>query len=125
MIIDMNDAMTRMTLAMVGSPSSSASATVAVSKMPKNAPKNSMSRNSTRTTADVRKTLLGRPAPSGRAGAPQPGSGSVERESVSTVTPTAKLMPPTRRPAVGNSAVASAMDMDGLNMKPTSSSTPS
>ena len=94
---------------------------------------NTMNTNSTRTIDDVRMMLFTCPCAvvdccagaSPACAEPQPGSGSVERADTRITVPTARAMPPESMPAVGVIAEASAMEIDGLNMKPMSSSTPS
>ena len=82
-----------------------------------------MSANSTRTTDEVammlRRCFGGSPAPT------LPTVGSVDRESVSTTTPTAKHTPPASMPAAGKRAAARAMEAAGPTMKATSSMMPS
>lgn len=60
-----------------------------------------------------------------RRSTPQPGSGSVERASVRAAAPIANATPPAIMPAMGVTEEASAMEIEGLNMNPISSSTPS
>ena len=126
----------RATLAILASPSSSASPTVVESYTPNMAPRNIMVTNNTRTTgvvasrlrslAGTSATLAGSSAlPCPAAPLPIEGLGSVERDNVSTTVPTTSAMAPASMPATGAMELASAMEMEGPNMKPMSSNTPS